>query len=526
MTLDIRKNEFEKLLNCKSLGFYNCVEKTTIFLLNKESCSTDNYFTIFVFDERLKPTYTTTYLTPKLIPVSSSVSIGIVQEIISIEAATKCFDSLCENMTKSTVNLGQGQLTKSICELVPKVFVPQNSTKTPQVNNVLKNNFFNGSYIVEFFDVEKKCLSTLNSNQIKKANDAIYNVMPIDLFTVSDRIGNFIFQFPSINLKLHYKGNSNKGIDFSICTDSRLAPNINYQLICESIHDGNVVGYGTEQVLSVENSLEIALGDISQIINTSIIDLNANLILSRQSTSFINGINLSFSIGTHFGRQREIFDENQTVIAAIDLVSKEDMEIPKAHPEKYMSIVERRRYDKRTEDLLQRLEFKQYGKINNDKQAVKDVIEIMKKASTGKVYLWDPYLCAEDILKTWYYTNVHGLCLHAITSTDSIKLGEDKLPEWIKKQKEAFETRSNNYGINLEFRCQHGNYGYGFHDRFIMIQNEKEKPRVWSLGTSFNSLGNSHHIIQEVRHPQMIVDAFEELWDSLTDDSCLVWRNK
>lgn len=526
MTLDESKNEFEKLLNCKSLGFYNCVEKTTIFLINKKSGSTDNYFTIFVFDERLNPTYTTTNLTPKLIPVSDSVSIGIVREVMTIDTATKCFDVLCENIISSTVNIGQGQLSKSICELVPKVFVPKSSTKEPQLNKVLKNNFFNGSYIVEFFDVEKNCLSSLNANQIKKANEAVYNIVPIDLFTVSDRIGNFIFQFPSINLKHHYKRNHNGKLDFSIHTDSRLSPNIDYQLICESIYDGNIIGYGTEQVLSVDNSIEIALGDISQIINTSIIDLNANLILSRQSTSFINGINLSFSIGAHFGQQREIYDENQSVIAAIDLVSKEDIELPKSRPEKYMSIVERRRYGKRTEDLLNRLEFKQYGKINNDKQAVTDIIEIMKKASSGKVYLWDPYLCAEDILKTWYYTNVHGLCLHAITSTDSIKLGEDRFPEWIKKQKKVFETRSNNYGINLEFRCQHGNYGYGFHDRFIMIQNEKEKPRVWSLGTSFNSLGNSHHIIQEVRHPQMIVDAFEELWESLSDESCLIWRNK
>ena len=526
MTYYESKTEFEKLVNCKSLGFYNCVEKTTVFLINKKSASTENYFTIFVFDERINPTYEKTNLTSKLMPVSDSISIGIVREIISIDTAIKCFDTLYENISSSTVDIGQGQLSKSICELVPKVFVPKNSTKESQLNKVLKNNYFNGSYVIEFFDVEKKCLSCLNSNQIKKANDTIYDIIPIDLFTVSDRIGNFLFQFPSINLKLHYKGNPNNGLDFSICTDSRLAPNINYQLICESVHDGNVIGYGTARVLSVNNNLTIALGDISQIINTSIIDLNTNLILSRQSTSFIHGINLSFSIGTHFGRQREIYDENQSVIAAMDLVSKENMELPKSHTEKYMSIVERRRYDKRTADLLNRLEFKQYGKINNDNQAVKDIVEIMKKASSGKVYLWDPYLCAEDILKTWYYTTVHGLCLHAITSTAGIKFGEDKLPEWIKKQKEIFETRSNNFGINLEFRCQHGNYGYGFHDRFIMIQNEKEKPQVWSLGTSFNSLGNSHHIIQEVRHPQMIVDAFEELWDSLSDDSCLVWRNK
>ena len=138
------RTDFNKLVNCNSLGFYNCVEKTTIFLINKKSGSTDNYFTIFVFDERLNPTYTTTNLTPKLIPVSDSVSIGIVCEVMTTETAAKCFNALCENIIKSTVNIGQGQLAKSICELVPKVFVPKNSTKEPQLNKVLKNNFFNG----------------------------------------------------------------------------------------------------------------------------------------------------------------------------------------------------------------------------------------------------------------------------------------------------------------------------------------------------------------------------------------------
>lgn len=156
MTLYENQTEFNKLVNCKSLGFYNCAEKITIFLTNKGIGSVSNYFTIFAFDEQKKPTYTTTCLTPKLISISNSVSLGIVREIISLEDAAKCFDALCANIKNTTVDIGQGQLTKSVCELVPKVFVPKNSTKEPQINKVLKNNYFNGSYVVEFFDLEKK----------------------------------------------------------------------------------------------------------------------------------------------------------------------------------------------------------------------------------------------------------------------------------------------------------------------------------------------------------------------------------
>lgn len=87
------------------------------------------------------------------------------------------------------------------------------------------------------------------------------------------------------------------------------------------------------------------------------------------------------------------------------------------------------------------------------------------------------------------------------------------------------DERSNHYGIRAEIRCQWAEYGYSFHDRFLMVLSaDKNKPFVWSLGTSVNSLGNKHHIIQSVEHPQMIVDTFEELWDDLSASECLVWK--
>jgi hypothetical protein len=87
------------------------------------------------------------------------------------------------------------------------------------------------------------------------------------------------------------------------------------------------------------------------------------------------------------------------------------------------------------------------------------------------------------------------------------------------------DERSNHYGIHAELRCQWGEHGYNFHDRFLMVlRSDREKPCVWSLGTSINSLGKKHHIIQSVEHPQMIVDTFEELWNDLNVPECLVWK--
>ena len=118
------------------------------------------------------------------------------------------------------------------------------------------------------------------------------------------------------------------------------------------------------------------------------------------------------------------------------------------------------------------------------------------------------------------------MSLHAITSQKATQTPDYKqdVDAWIQGQRQRIQSRSNNRGISLELRCQWGDHGYSFHDRFLMIVREHKTPEVWSLGTSVNSIGTSHHILQKVSHPQMVVDAFEALWKLLSVEECLVWK--
>jgi hypothetical protein len=47
---------------------------------------------------------------------------------------------------------------------------------------------------------------------------------------------------------------------------------------------------------------------------------------------------------------------------------------------------------------------------------------------------------------------------------------------------------------------------------------------AWSLGTSVNSLGKQHHILQQVDDGQRIMDAFLDLWDRLNGPEHLIWK--
>ena len=49
---------------------------------------------------------------------------------------------------------------------------------------------------------------------------------------------------------------------------------------------------------------------------------------------------------------------------------------------------------------------------------------------------------------------------------------------------------------------------------------------MWSLGTSVNSFGKKHQILQQVSNPRYILDDFEELWAALEDGSCQIWDSE
>ena len=294
------------------------------------------------------------------------------------------------------------------------------------------------------------------------------------------------------------------------------------QLMSEVWYDGNIIGYGIGKIKSGNDTHSFNIGDTSTLIKTTVVDLKNDVVLSAQETSFILQANFDMLIGTQYGERRIIFDSDKKIVDAIEIGSLGKTSINEPVIRKYKRNVEQRQYEKRIEELSSRQEFNQYGKTPEHDEAIKDIRKIMNKATKGKVYLWDPYLNAEDIINTWYYNRIYGMPLYAITSSEAT--AKQNIAEWIRAQEKVFESRSNNYGINLEMRCQHGGKGYHFHDRFIMIINENEKPRVWSLGTSVNSVGDKHHIIQEVNNPQNIVDAFEALWGDIDCPECLVWK--
>lgn len=236
-------------------------------------------------------------------------------------------------------------------------------------------------------------------------------------------------------------------------------------------------------------------------------------------------MNMSFSTGV----KRKV---NNDSVALKQLEST--LSTPNTKAPRFQRFIYKRKYDCRLEELEKSLSFSQYSgssdKLDENSRALDDIRKLINRDSrVERICLWDPYLSAEDIINTLFYAEYFNVPMMAISSAHSAKLEKEltqceiDYDKWKNEQSTKLSSSDSN-GINLEFRCQHDEFGFKFHDRFLIVCYRDKRCQVWSLGKSINAIGKEHHIFQSVEHSGYILDAFDSLWKQLSDESCIVWK--
>jgi len=515
-----------------NIGFYDRAEVSTIFLHHKESNKYINVYTLVVFEEgsienekhlRLKSPF-------------KDYGLHIIQHYESLDVIKNLFETL---LTKNHWSYKEKDLTISKLKLIPKQFVP---CSTP-LCSILKNNFYNGSHILEFFDEEKSLLDSLykpeNIHQLKRLTEEVQKHFPIDLLYIKDRLGNIIFQFPVNVVGITHKRTPNQdSAQFTIDWDKR-ADIRDAEIQVLSINDSLLMGYGYSAISSSTETVHT--GNLGFTTKAFLVDKSNKLILHSFEGGYFSSFKENMLVGGHEPR---IFTDGFGKLQKINIFSK----MPDAgiSERNYQSIIENRVYDQERILLEKNLTFKQYAahKQNIDKNSLKktalaDIIRLIKEQGINGVYLWDPYLSADDILNTLYHSEISHVPLRAIGSKKASERESDcptsaqvatadkqqgKRSDWVVKQQEKLSISENNLELNLEFRIPYNNHGWNFHDRFLIFP--QEKPRIWSLGISLNQFGVEHHILQEVKNARNILDAFEQLWDELNHPECIVFESE
>jgi len=558
---EIMTLEFNLLSKMGNIGFYESCEVTEIFLENKQEKEYFNFFTLVVFEEKPFERRNRHYINENRVKINSDYNLGIQRSWFLIDEMKDIF----QNIKINNVLCFDDEDITIIPDLkyIPKQFIP--SDEGSVLNKVLKNNFYSGSYILEFFDEEKENFEFLlhenKRNELNELIEKIKSYLPIELSVVRDRIGNIIFQFPVNILKIDFKGSYEKNIiECNFEWNKRLKNFPNCFLYMESLLDSNTMGNTIEEY-NQKNKQIINLENLQPNVEIRMLRKEPDLLLHKTTSNFVGDI--SFSIGIVNHEPRIFEDKNQ--IVEVQICSNENPS--EKNKKAYDEHITNRIYDAEKKDLENSLSFKQY---NNNSNAIEDLKTLIKKNDTNGVYLWDPYISPNEIIETLYYSESEGIPLKVIGSLNHkiksffnqknpssfrfenpsyyypmrrfsnrktfranvnnryLNKNNNSPKKIISEYKKIFNNpKNNNHGLNLEFRVQYDNYGSSFHDRFLIFPGSIDRlksPKVYSLGTSINSFGKEHNILQEISHSQPVIDAFNELWEKLDHKECLVWK--
>ena len=528
--------DFDLLLTPGNAGFYTSCEVTQIFLLNRRKKSVKNYFTLFCFSENESIEQKSRFLLPEPEKIYSSYSLGIIQKRITLDSARQAFFDIQNGKLNYE---GECEISGNFA-LLPKTYVSSlHTTSSVFLNYVLKPNYWGDNYVIEFFDESKNFFEAdeitekaadKNFGTINKIINSVKEIK-IDLSKVYDRIGNIIFQFPITVLKTDL---SSKNDSLSLRVRAFSHPSVlqkkNFHIQVFSKFDNVITGF-SERSLSAINFDEVFdIGDDNNL-NTLVSDSDTGLILHNSEINFIREVCIGGKFGIQYSCPRTLLLSDGSS-KNIELFHRDDFGIKtvsKAHD--YFERIHKR--NRNSDIILKSGDYRIFKK--KQKSQALDYIrnKILELSACKEICLWDPYLTASDIIDTLYFENT-GLPFRCITSYQTARkfltsASESQAEEmtfeyFCKKQEEYFESHSNNLRIKLKFLAQHDGYGWKFHDRFLIFlpSDPSELPDVFSLGTSVNSVGNNHHIIQKVTNPREIYENFEELWALLDNGKCLV----
>ncbi len=530
------EQDLQALLIGQSLGEYNCVEVTEIFAITDKGVPPTNIFTLMVAESResknlVLDEYAFVNDKPIKVSILKSWTIGIKTYLVSVDKAIEMFATA--ESDNDWDSCGQ-KVKTSEYGYKKRTFTPPDSFETVPLNSVLKNNFNNGSYVVELTNQHKTEFSMFfeKTTLLQELADGLLKYLPIDISSLSDRLGNLIFQIPVKAIQTRTTLLSNrKSIECKIAWHPNIQP-----------RDLMVCGYQEDDDFNKDDFHIVHCSKTSESVTIpfnhkgayrlTIWDAESELTLnSLAPSSFITTI--GFSSNVMVNEQRELY-HNDGSRSTVPLIVHSDTRTVGDKQRRNTNWSKVRIYENNRGKLRESLEFVQYNpkgknkKIEHEK-ALLDIRSLINKYGENGVYLWDPYLSPNDIVKTLFHSKFSNSTLRAISSLKEPPTEEKNSINYIfDKYKFEFESYAPEMkiGIDLQFRSPRNNIGWKFHDRFLIFPDFNKLPMAWSLGTSVNSFGQEHHILQKCSDARLILDAFNELWAEIDKDECLVWGSK
>lgn len=540
----------DQLINSGVIGAYQYCKVDQIVLFNKDANVAWNYFTHIHFSSQYD-TVAESVLLASPATLRNGWKLIVSQYSMRKETFTDCVRSALSTGIWSYTDskITEGDRIDGAFP-TPVKFIAENDPTGSYYDNVipleksLYGSTFQGNYYVfEIYARGEHLKDLLRDKDVKDIQKIIHKCkLNYRLDELPDRIGNVVCKFDIESLNAEPTKVGVYGMTYNLALTTGIKHEMKLHLHIEQEHDRLLYNYIDEEFcLKPGEIVERGVGPHQCKTTLTISDAESRLILFRSvadqsvCSNYRGQITPEYITGSLFCRYRKIkvgseeysikLNETKMIGNLPSLIEMADAEERQQKwqdaffkEQNYLRVYNGRRHDEALRDIRTIL--------NN--QLLWDLEEVR---------IIDPYLSPDDILNTVARCEKPGIRVCCLTDIHTISHNKDAKAEILTDdaQDTAFDEIRNSFqkeledglgqetDLRLSFRTVHGNNGSSFHDRYLILKYQLNKTRVWSLGTSVNSVGKSHHIIQIVESPILIDDFFDEVWSKTNTDKCKIY---
>ena len=540
----------DQLINSGVIGAYQYCKVDQIVLFNKDANVAWNYFTHVHFSSKYD-TVAESALLASPATLQNEWKIIVSQYSMRKETFADCVRSALStgiwSYTDSKITEGD-----KIDEAFPTPvkFIAENDPTGSYYSNVIPlekslygSNFLGSYYVFEIYARGERLKELLRDKDVKKIQDILHKCkLNYRLDELPDRIGNIVCKFDIETLRATPKRLGEHGMVYSFELTPEIAHDMNLHLHIEQEHDRLLYEYVDELFCLHPGEIVEKGVEPNQCKTTlTISDAESKLILFRAVadqavySSYYGQITPGYIVATpvHQYRKVKVGDKEYSVpLSGVRMVGEPPLLVEMAEAED--------RQQKWQDAFFKEQNYLRAYNAGQHDEALSNIRSIINKQllwDLDEIRIVDPYLSPNDILNTVALCEKPGIRVCCLTDIHTISHNKDAKAEILtgEAQDAAFDEIRNSFqkelenglgqetDLRLSFRTVHGNNGSSFHDRYLILKYQLNKTRVWSLGTSVNSVGKSHHIVQIVESPILIDDFFDEEWSQTDTDKCKIY---
>ena len=245
----------ERILAMPSIGNFKCIELFEVIGI-KDSNPPFNIFSLAVAHETDLPLTEKEKITANLIKLKAdkSLKFGVFKRIVSIED----FLNIISYLVSPGSNEDNGnKLCYGHLKAIPPVYVPPLERGKNEFLGLLKNNFFGGSHLFEWFDESKEYVSPLIKNlaALDELSRKLQEYLPIKIGAHSDRLGNIIVQIPcaAMAFTIERKDKHSHQLLSNLEIDPNFSGEINFSGIFWREQHGSIIDFQKISLVIGEN---------------------------------------------------------------------------------------------------------------------------------------------------------------------------------------------------------------------------------------------------------------------------------